>query len=116
MTESRAIGDCAHILLEKERVHALQRELLPPIPKSPTRYARADFATQLEPFPKTQYHRAVHHRLHLPGYQPHIDRRCQKQTVAPAHCIQYWTHFVIVRALTTSAGKAPLATVNLFVG
>jgi hypothetical protein len=114
MAEPGAIGDGGHVLLEKERVHTLQREFLPTVPKSAARDARTDFAAQLERVPNPQYHRPIHHRLYLPTHHSHIDRRRQQQTITPAHRVQDWRHIVVVHALAARTGKASLAAVNLF--
>jgi len=115
MTESWAISDRIHILLKKERVHTLQCKFLSSVPKSSARYACTDFPTQLESSASTQYHRAIHHRLHLPGYHSHINWGCQEQTIALAHCVYYRLHIIVVYTFTISAREAALATVNLLI-
>lgn len=115
MAERRTVCDGRHVLLEEERLHVLEGELLAAVSKSAAGNSRTDLAAQLEHSPCAQRHAAVHHDLHLAADHAHVDGRGEDEPVALSKSFQDSLHIIVEHAGALGTAEAAVAGMDALV-
>lgn len=115
MAERRTVCNGRHVLLEEERLHILEGELLAAVSKSAAGNSRADLAAHLERFLCAQSHAAVHHDLHLAAHHAHVDRRGKDEPVALSKGFQDSFHIIVEHAGALGTAEAAVAGMDALV-